>query len=163
MRQKNWALRHLKSVGFNEQELVRVYLSSVVPIADYCCAVYHSMLTDEQDEALENAQVAALRAIFGDYKLSARKLREKSGVKTLRQRRIEQCDKFAAKCAASDKFSHWFPLRGGRTSERSGEKYQETYARCDRLKNSPIFYMRRRLNGKPGKIYGERYRIYRET
>ena len=29
--------------------------------------------------------------------------------------------------------------------------YLEEHARCDRLKNSPIFYMRRRLNGKEGR------------
>lgn len=36
-------------------------------------------------------------------------------------------------------------------------------AKTDSLKNSPLFYMRRRLNGKPGKEYGERNRTYREN
>ena len=161
-RQKYWSLRHLRNIGFTDGELVIVYLMNIVPIADYCCVVYHSMLTDEKDELLENAQVGALRAIFGTYKMSARKMREKAGIKTLRQRRIEQCDKFAHKCANSSKFGHWFPIKEGRTSARTGDKYLEEFARCDRLRNSPIFYMRRRLNGKEGKRYGERYRIYRE-
>ena len=83
-------------------------------------------------------------------------------VKTLRQRRIDACDKFANKCLGSVRFSEWFPRKGGRTSGRNGEKFREDYARCNRLKNTPLFFMRRRLNGKPGKVYGERNKEYRE-
>lgn len=161
-RQRYWALRHLKKLGFNSQELVRVYKSSILPVADYMSVIYHSLLTDEQDEHLENAQVSALRCIF-DPRLSGRKLRKLAGLSTLRKRRIEQTDRFARKCIESDRFCHLFPEKTNRRSARSGgEKYVEEYARCDRLKNSPLFYMRRRMNGKEGKIYGERYRVYRE-
>ena len=162
LRRRFWMLRHLKKFGMNEENLVKVYTSSVVPIADYCDYVYHSMLTDEQDELLENAQAGALRVIFGPG-ISARKMRARAGVKSLRERRIEHADRFANKAVASEKFKSWFPLRSGRSSARSGEKYEEKFARLDRLKNSPLFYMRRRLNGKVGKYYGERYRVYRET
>ena len=83
---------------------------------------------------------------------------------TLRERRIQACDKFASKCATSARFSSWFPPReSGRSRGRKAEVFHEDYTRCDRLKNSPIFYMRRRLKGKEGKIYGERNKIYRDT
>ena len=42
------------------------------------------------------------------------------------------------------------------------EEYYEQYARCDRLKNSPVFYMIRRLNGKEGRPYGSRNCEYQE-
>ena len=161
MRQKYWVLRHLKKLGFNPDELVRVYRSLILPVADYCDVVYHSLLTDEHDEALERAQVGALRTIF-DYKQSGRKLRELAGVSTLRSRRIEHVDKFAQKCTQSQ-FSHWFPKNEVRENRRNNEQYVEYYARCDRLKNSPLFFMRRRLNGKAGKTYGERNRVFRES
>ena len=162
IRQRYWVLRHLAKFGMSRQDLVKVYNSMIVPIADYCDFVYHSMLTDEQDELLENSQVGALRVIFG-YGISGRRLREMANVKTLRSRRIEHCDNFARKAAADAHFSKWFPKKNARASARNNpEVYREEYARCDRLKNSPIFYMRRRLNGKQGKNYGERYRIYRE-
>ena len=80
---------------------------------------------------------------------------------THRERRIELCDKFAEKAAANPRFADWFAERTGR-SGRHGEQYQELPARTDRLFNSPLFYYRRRLNGKPGKKYGERNRRYRE-
>ena len=163
IRQKYWSLRHLRKVGFNQIELVEVYKTMIRPTADYLDVVYHSLLTDEQDEALENAQLGALRTIF-DYKLSGRKLREKAGVETLRERRVKHCDSFAAKCAASARFGPWFARNPDRvTRGNRAELYQEKFARCDRLKNSPLFFFRRRLNGKEGKQYGIRNRQFRET
>ena len=162
VRQKYWVLYHLRRLGFTESELVRVYKVNILPTFDYCCPVYHSLLTDLQDQQLEAAQIGALRGIFG-YDLSARKLRAKADLTTLRKRRIELTDKFAAKCLLNDRFKSWFPLKQGRQSARNNsEKYQEQYAKCERLRNSPLFYMRRRLNGKEGKSYGERNRDYRE-
>ena len=162
IRQRYHSLRHLARYGMNKAELVEVYRGTILPIADYCAPAYHSMTTDIHDQQLEAAQVGALRAIFG-YGLSARKLREAAGVQTLRARRIEQTDKFASKAANTPRFSHWFPKTTGRRSARNTKVYEERYAKCDRLKNSPLFYMRRRLNGKEGKVYGERNRQYREN
>ena len=119
------------------------------------------MLTDKQDEQLERLQATALRYIYG-YDLSYARMRELSGLKTLRQRRIEACDKFASACLASDRFKKWFPLNDQARRSRHTLQYKEEHARCDRLKNSTIFYLRRRLNGKPGKEYGQRYRHYRD-
>ena len=157
-----WVLRHLRVFGLKEMELVEVYKTVIRPVADYCCVVYHSQLTDEQDELIERLQSNALKCIFGP-RVRASEMRRLAGVTTLRQRRIELTDKFALKAASSDRFGQtWFPRRDSGRATRRGDKYLETYARCDRLKQSPVFYMRRRLNGKEGKIYGERNRCYRE-
>ena len=155
-------LNHLKDAGFNREELARVYRSMVRPVADYMSVVYHSMLTDRQDEQVERMQSQALKIIYGKDVTYA-KMRELAEVSTLRQRRIEACDSFASK-ASKGKFSHWFPVRArARSGTRSsgGVVYEEKFARCDRLRNSPLYYMRRRLNGRPGKIYGERNKQYR--
>ena len=162
IRQRYWSLRHLRSVGFNDQELVKVYTSSIRLLAEYCCPAFHSMMTDEQDQLLENAQVGALRAVFG-YGLSARKLRQVAQVETLRQRRILLTDKFARNALASDRFKHWFPRNMEGWSVRNREEFKEFFAKTDRLKNSPLFYMQRRLNGKEGKVYGKRNQQYREN
>ena len=47
---------------------------------------------------------------------------EKAGIKTLRQRRIEQIDKFANKRAASNRFRHWFPMRQMARKTRGANK-----------------------------------------
>ena len=152
-RQRFWTLYNLKKNGFNEEELVKVYKTCIRPVADYLDIVYHSMLTDDLDEELDRLQNQALKIIFGtrsgDTRLGGRRLRELAGVTTLRERRVAHCDKFAAKCAESPRFGHWFPLRRGRRSARGSnlEKYQETFARCKRLRDSPLHFFRRRLNG----------------
>ena len=161
-RQRTWVLNHLRHAGFNQDELAKVYRVIVRPVADYMQVVYHSMLTDRQDEEIERMQAQALKLIYG-RETSYRKMRENAAVPTLRQRRIEAVDKFAEKCA-SGRFSKWFPIRRPqRSSSRiTSEKYTETFARCQRLRDSPLHYMRRRLNGKAGKLYGERNKKYRE-
>ena len=72
------------------------------------------------------------------------------------------CDKFARKAQGSLRFGGWFPERSERQG-RHGQVYKEMAARTDRLFNSPLYYLRRRLNGKEGKKYGERNRKYRDA
>ena len=120
------------------------------------------MLTDAQDEGLERLQTHALKCIYGPG-VSGRRMREMAGLDTLRTRRVAQCDRFASKCANGDRFSDWFPKKSNRRSSRRQEEiYEEEFARCNRLYNSPVFYMRRRLNGKEGRTYGTRNKCYRE-
>ena len=157
-RSRYWTLRNLKRNGFNQAELVQVYKSMIRSVADYGAVVYHSSLTGEQNELLERCQNHALKSIFG-YGMSARRMREEAGLITLRERRVQLCDRFARKLASSDAFEHLFPKKVARSSRRSGkteEIYLEKKARCNRLMNSPLFYFRRRLNGKIGKNYGSR-------
>ena len=140
--------------------MARVYTTVVRPVLDYCAVIYHPMLTDEQDQAVERLQAQALKCIYG-YEDSYATMREKAGISTHRARRVELCDKFAAKAAGNPRFHAWFPPRTGR-SGRKGEDFHEFQARTDRLFYSPLYYYRRRLNGKTGKTYGQRNRQYRE-
>ena len=165
-RQRMWTLYNLKKNGFSNEELVKVYKTCIRPVADYLDVVYHPSLPDDLDEELDRLQNQALKIIFGAGN-GGRTLRKLAGISTLRDRRVQHCDKFAASCAASTRFGDWFPLKDRRRSTRtcSGtvpEKYVEKFARCERLRSSPLFFFRRRLNGKAGKRYGERYREYRE-
>ena len=67
-------------------------------------------------------------------------------------------DKFALKWLGGE-FGDWFPRRETGRATRDQRVYLEENARCDRLKHSPIFFMRRRLNeiggGDPGRGRGE--------
>ena len=154
-------IRNLKKNGFCNEELVTVYKTMIRPVFDYGCVVYHSSLTDAQDELLERLQSHTLKAIFG-VGPSAREVRQLANIETLRSRREDLCDKFVQKCLHDPRFQHWFPLRKGRRSSRRGaEMYREETARCKRLFDSPLLYFRRRLNGKVGKTYGSRNTEYR--
>ena len=43
-RERYWVLCHLKHNRFGEEDLVKVYLSMIRPVADYMSEVYHSMM-----------------------------------------------------------------------------------------------------------------------
>ena len=83
-------------------------------------------------------------------------------ITTLRQCRIELCDydKFAAKCVQNPILTSWFPTNIKRRNIKNAQEYREEFARCERLKNSPRFYMRRRMNREPEKNYGAIYRHF---
>ena len=110
MRDTTWVLRHLKLAGFNHDELATVYRTVMRPVLDYCAVVYHPLLTDEQDQAVERLQAQALKNIYG-YKDSYATMREKAGVTTHQARRIAMCDTFAEKAASNPRFASWFLLR----------------------------------------------------
>ena len=52
-RQRYWTLYNLKKNGFTTDELVTVYKTMVVPVADYGDVVCHSLLTDDLDYELD--------------------------------------------------------------------------------------------------------------
>ena len=143
-----WTLRHLGHRGFNEPDLVRVYKSVILPVHDYCSCVYNSSLTQTQSNVLERLQAQSLKAI-GGYQHSYSSLLESTGLVTLQSRRDDRDLKFAKKCVQSSRYKPWFPLNPIQRVTRQPLPYQEFVCRTNRLYNSPIFNMRRRLNGKP--------------
>ena len=104
------------------------------------------MLTGEMSDRLEDLQKKALKTIYG-WDVSYADLLEISGLSTLKERREEIVDRFAQKTAKDTRFQHWFPRAPSTGHDtRQGPRYLEEFARTERLKNSPVFYMRRRLN-----------------
>ena len=145
MRSRTWMLRHLHHNGFDQDELLKIYRSCILPCHDYCSNVYHSSLTLSQTVVLKRLQAKALKAIYG-YEPSYRQLIEKSGLTTLRARREDRELVFARKFASSARFRQWFPHQPPRRATRAPNLYLEEFARCNRYYNSPLFSMRRKLN-----------------
>ena len=146
-RTRKWILHHLRHRGFSTNDLLAVYKSTILPVHDYCSCVFNSSLTLSQASALERLQSQALKSIFG-YEYSYRSLLQMSGLQRLQERRDERCLKFARRAVNDDYFRRWFPLNPIERQTRSPLMYQETRARTKRLYNSPLFHMRRLLNGK---------------
>ena len=115
MKTRFWMLRNLKRSGFNTKELVQVYKTMIRPVAEYRSVVYHSRLTDEQNECLDRHQNQDSKYIFGPLS-SGRRMRQMPDITTLRGRCIAPCNKFAKKSLSNLKFQHWFLLKVGRTS-----------------------------------------------
>ena len=130
-----------------KQDLLAVYRSTILPMHDYCSTVYNSTLTLTQSGQLETLQAMALKAIYG-YDHSYRSLLLLSGLSPLKVRRDERGDRFAAKCLKNPRLVTWFPLHVQARPTRNPLIYEEFKARKKRLYNSPLFHLRRRLNGK---------------
>ena len=109
------------------------------------------MLSQEQSDNLETLQKRALKIIFenkNNVRYSYEELLEKSGIPRLSTRREDMFKKFALKASKNEKISNdWFPKNDRNVYNiRNPLVYCETTARTERLKNSPIFQMRTRLN-----------------
>ena len=120
LRARTWALPVLKRSGYQQEDIVRIFCSMIRPTVEYCSPAWGSLLTQQQSTDIERQQIQALKHIFG-AKISARKLRELAGVKSLE------------------------PKRGRRLSV-GHRLYEESTFRTDRHLNSPKNYLRRLLN-----------------
>ena len=143
-RRRFWVLRHLQRAGFKEADLVKVYCSVIRSVIEYCNVVYGPLLTCSQSEAVERLQSQNLNIIHG-FDKSYRSLLESTGLETLEERRAKAELKFAEKCLEG-RYAHWFPLNGATRKTRNQNVYMEEYARCDRLRKTPVYHMRRMLN-----------------
>ena len=146
-RVRQWILTHLAHCVFSKEDLLKVYWSVLLPVHDYCSCVYNSSLTLTPANALERLQARALKCIYG-YQYSYRALLQMTGLQTLQERRDMRSDKFAAKCLQNPRYQAWFPVQPRTRATRSSQASLEAFARTKRLYNSPLFHMRRRLNGR---------------
>ena len=84
---------HLKRSGVSATDLVDIYTSTIRPVLEYACPVWHTGLPDFLHRNLENIQKRVLRIIFG-YFTPYPELLDKSCLPTLRDRREVLCKNF---------------------------------------------------------------------
>ena len=144
---KVWYLRHLKRVGIDNTTLITIYKTCLRPLLEYASPAFSSMMTASNVMTLENLQLLALRVVLG-YKIGAQECLQQAGVTTVEERMRDLRISFALKTYTNLRFSQkWFPPR-----EHSGHylrttnRILETKASTERLKNSPLYAMRRELN-----------------
>ena len=160
LRKRVWSLRHLRKSGFKQPELVKVYCAMIRPVAEYCSVVYHTLITAEESDRLDRFKAQCLKNIYG-RKMSYRAMLKKAEITRLSERRQETFDKFAERAAHSDKFRKWFPVYHSRAgNNRKKLLYKEYHARTDRLYFSPLYVMRRRLNGRTKERIRSRARTF---
>ena len=149
VRRRSWALTKLKRRGMNNEQLKKVYTSMIRPSIEYASVAWHSMLTKEQANVLEGQQVQCLKKILGPG-TSARRMRQVLQIEPLYERREKAVVKFGQKCLKSDRFRQWFPQRTIPPYERranvSYRLFYEPTCRTERHKNSPLNYIRKKLN-----------------
>ena len=146
-KRRKWMLYHLKGAGIRGKQLYRLYCCYVRSSIEYCSPVYHALLNGGQEEQLERLQRQAIRVCFG-CRVPVEETMQADGIQTLKERRIRRCDAFINKARNNPRFSQeWFPRREEIPWElRRRRDYQETQAATLRRHNSPLAFMRRRLN-----------------
>ena len=117
------------------------------PVAKYCSAVFHPMITAADSHELECIQMQVLKGIYG-WNISYEKLLERSGLERLDARRESRFEGLAQKMSESARFTAWFPLRLYRdgVATRSMERYKIYRSSTERYLNLPLNLMRRKLN-----------------
>ena len=145
-RARSWLIRHLKNAGVPTGDLIKTYSTVVRSVIEYAAAVFHSMLTATQTEDLEGLQRWTLKILYG-WDTSYEKAFELTGLPLLEERRTQILERFTEKTAANPRFAAWFPEHEPYPYQiRRPKKINEELAKTNRLRNSPIFMMRRILN-----------------
>ena len=140
-------IRH-KKAGLPQDKLLCLYNSVIRSVLEFASVVYHSLLTKKMANLLENVQKRALRLIYG-YNIPYSELLEISTQPALEERRITSIDRFIKSALKNPKYGpRWFPQRSDTRLTRNPIVYLEEQATGNRLYNSPLFSMRRKLNGR---------------
>ena len=143
---KLWILGHLIRANLPKSDLFAVYQSFILPVIEYCCIVYHCLLSEEMSDKLEALQKRALKIICGGASLYASCL-DKAGIRTLKDRRTEAFKKFAIKISHRPRFTNdWLTQNDKGRALRYTEKYKVTKSNFDRLKYGPLNCIRTILN-----------------
>ena len=126
-------------------DLKKLYCSLIRSVLEYSSVTYHSMLTKGQENELEKVQKKALRCMYG-YNKSYSELLTESGLQPLKSRRETAA---ARKASENPIYARWFKKYPNHTTQRNPKLFLESFARTNRLYNSPLFAMRRALNNSP--------------
>ena len=145
-----WMLRRLKAHGATTSELVDVYAKQVRCVLELAVAVWSPGITAGQVTQIERVQKTACAVILGDSYLQYSNALTMLNLKSLKERRMDLCLKFAKNCVKSDKFSHWFIKRSsdpaGIQTRRVKTDLIPVDSRTKRFSKSPLPYLTSLLN-----------------
>ena len=96
-RSKLWILRRLLKVDLDIHQMFDVYSKEVRSMLEMAVPVWHPGLTRQQSTDIENVQKMAMKIILQDKYVSYPLACSTLSAKTLEERRLQLCAKFAAK------------------------------------------------------------------
>ena len=140
----------LKYVGVPVEDLIHIYILYVRSLLEYCAVVWHSSLTVEMSQNLENVQKFCLKVIMGHQYDGYQNALEVCGLSSLSDRREEKCLKFGLKSLLHPTHSKMFPVNphvlSNSESTRNSEHFKVNWARTESYRTSAIPYIQRMLN-----------------
>jgi hypothetical protein len=142
-------LSKLRYAGISRQELLHNYKQFIRTTLEYCSVAFHSSLTEDQSNKLEQCQAVALRIILQDEYLSYESALVLSGLEKLSTRRQSRCLDFSLKCIKHEQNNRFFPTNpnmGSTTAVRYREPFVVNFARTRKYQDSAIPFCQRLLN-----------------
>ena len=64
-RKRLWALRHVKKAGMGRDDMLVVFNTLIRSVSEFAAPSFHSMLSAEQRDMIENIQKHACKIIYG--------------------------------------------------------------------------------------------------
>ena len=142
-------LRNLYEFDIPQKDLVMIYAQYIWSILEYNSNVWFSNLTEEEKDDIERVQKVALKIIMKEKYISYEQALEDLNLDTLQNRRLMLAERFAKKCAKSDKFQNMFPMnQKDDLNLRDPETHNVNFASKGRLFKSAIPAMQWLLNKK---------------
>ena len=148
-RNKLWGFRKLRAASMAKADLLTTYKAVLRPIIEFASPTYGPMLNSKISIEVEQLQLRAMKIVYGNT-VSYGTVLEMTNLESLASRRAKAIEKFAVKTASNPRFSEkWFPRNENTLhNTRYPKKYKEFNCKTARLYNSPIYHMRRVLNGQ---------------
>ena len=140
-------LSKLKYTGVSTENLLEIYRLFIRSKAEYRSALWHSGLTLEQENRIENIQKSSLKIILQEMFISYDIALEISGLSKLSERRQAHCVIFAKRCLRNPQTTKMFPLNPDAILNlRHTEKYKVNFAHTENYKKSAVPFCQRLLN-----------------
>ena len=143
-----WAMRRMKKFGLDSFTLVDYYMKEVRVHLELAVPVWHSGLNIKLTADIERVQRIAVKIILEDESIRYSRACTMLGLKPLNIRRVELCERFAAKTAKNGRHKDLFKLvkDGGQETRNNKEKFREHACKKKRFFNSPLPFLTRALN-----------------
>ena len=140
-------LTKLKYVGVNTEDLLEIYTLFIRSRAEYVSAVWHSSLTVEQSNKIENIQKTSLKVILGQDYLDYPTALEWTGLSELFVRRQNRCLAFAKSSLKYPVGAMMFPQNQEHDQDiRNPECFKVNFAHTESYRKSAVPYCQRLLN-----------------
>ena len=148
-------LHQINKFGASKDDMMTIYFSYVRSILEQSCNVWHTSLTDDNEQDLERVQKSALKIILGkkyiDYESACNEL----NITDLKTRRQNLFEKFTIQNINHPLMREYFKEKFDKKYNiRQPRKYEITKTRTERFNKSAIIQMQQTANDlyKKGKI-----------
>ena len=145
---KLWMLRRMKFLNIDPYIIIDFYFKEIRSICEMACQVFHSGLTKNQSNDIENIQKKALKIILGRSYHSYEVACTLMSAEPLYDRRLSQCLKFVRKAVKSRLHTDIFIHTKNSITTRSSinKKLLEYTCNSQRYFNSPLVFLSRLYN-----------------